>query len=214
MIAKELLNAVLRKHALKQGKFTLASGQVSDVYLDVKQAILDCVAGPIITEAVAEAIRALPREPGCKVVAGVPDAGTALALTAARRINEQCAGRWQTLMIRKAVKEHGTQSQIEGLDNLSETPEENRCVLVEDVITTGSSTIAALRTILDCRKLTPVAVVTVVDRGDNGAQNIMAAVPLPRLEIFALTTLSAVLTADSPERFSDYVWQRYWVADG
>jgi len=73
--------------------------------------------------------------------------------------------------VRKAAKDHGTRKLVEGADAL---PHGARVVMVEDVVTTGGSTLAAYQVLRDAG-LSVVGVVAVVDRLEGGADAIRAA---------------------------------------
>ena len=73
--------------------------------------------------------------------------------------------------VRKAVKDHGSRRMVEGDGHL---PRESPVVVLEDVVTTGGSTIRALETLREAG-LTPVGVVAILDRLEGGADAIRAA---------------------------------------
>lgn len=221
MTDRELISAVLKKYALRHGKFKLASGVTSNYYLDVKNALLHPLAGRCIAVLVARAIAEQIDSPGCTCVAGVPDAGTALAWGVSQVVWKHGLF-WPALMIRKGAREHGTQKHIEGDDNLRSVPvyypdtdsvehRVNSCVLVEDVITSGGSALRALTTIDEHPLLLPRAVVAVVDREEGGVDKLKRASlsfrdhPLVPFDftVIALTTMQEVI--QSPQDIVDYL---------
>lgn len=171
--------AELREHALVVGRVTLTSGRTAEYYVDAKRAILRPAGFRALGELVAEEARAL----GAGAVGGMtmgadPVACAALAAGADVKV----------FFVRKERKEHGLQRWIEGppLD-----PAE-RCLVVEDVVTTGGSTLLALERVKE-EGFEVVGVVSVLDRLAGGGAAIEAAAGAPYL---ALTTIDDVY----PER--------------
>jgi orotate phosphoribosyltransferase len=159
-VARARLLAGLREHALVIGRVTLTSGREAPYYVDAKRAILlpDTFAalGALLVEQ-ARACRA--RAVGGVPISAIPVACAALA-----------AGVERAFIVRKERKAHGLQRWIEGP---SLQPGE-RCLVVEDVVTTGGSTIEALERVRS-EGLTVAGVVSVLDRLAGGADAIQAA---------------------------------------
>ena len=179
MSARERLVAELREHALVVGKVTLSSGLEADYYVDAKRAILR----PPGFAALAELVAAEVSRSGATAVGGLtmgadPVACAALSGGAAVK----------AFFVRKERKAHGLQRWVEG--PLLEPGE--RCLVVEDVVTTGGSTIAAIERVRD-EGFEVVAVLSVLDRMAGGAEAIEAAAGAPYL---ALATIDDVY----PER--------------
>jgi len=156
--ARERLVAELREHALVMGEVTLTSGRTARYYVDAKRAILRPAGFRALGELVAEETRAR----GATAVGGMtmgadPVACSALAAGAAAKV----------FFVRKERKAHGLQRSIEGppLD-----PGE-RCLVVEDVVTTGGSTVAAVERVLE-EGFEVAGVVAVLDRLAGGADAI------------------------------------------
>src|ERR1019366_2063754 len=125
--AREQLISQLREHALVIGEVTLTSGALAQSYVDAKRAILR----PDGFAALAALVAAQVAEWGGTAVGGMtmgadPVACAALAGGADAR----------AFFVRKDAKAHGLQRRIEGPPLLPE----DRCVVVEDVVTTGGST--------------------------------------------------------------------------
>ncbi len=179
MTARETLIAELRRHALVIGDVVLTSGRRASYYIDAKRAIL-LPAGFL---ALAELLANQGREWGATAVGGMTMGADAPACAA-------LAGGLQAkaFFVRKDVKQHGLARRIEGppLDAA------DRCLVVEDVVSTGGSTIAALQALADegCQVC---GVITILDRLMGGAEAIAAATDAPYL---ALTTIDDVY----PER--------------
>jgi orotate phosphoribosyltransferase len=181
--ARARLIAALREHALVIGEVTLTSGQKSAYLIDAKRAILLPEGFRALGELVAaEAGRAGATAVGGTTMGADPIACSALAAGAPVK----------AFFVRKERKEHGLQRWIEGppLD-----PGE-RCLVVEDVVTTGGSAIHAIERIR-AEGFEIAGVVTVLDRQAGGADAIQAAAG--GAPYTALTTIDDVYP-DRPDR--------------
>src|ERR671917_2198216 len=133
--ARDVLVEELRAHALVIGEVTLTSGLTAQYYVDVKRAILRPAGFRALGELVAERARAWEATAvGGLTMGADPVACAALAGGADVK----------AFFVRKEVKQHGLQRRIEGplLD-----PGGERCLIVEDVVTSGSSTIQAIEAV-------------------------------------------------------------------
>jgi orotate phosphoribosyltransferase len=175
--ARARLQADLRAQALVIGEVTLTSGRKAQYYVDAKRAILLPDTFAAIGALVADRARAW----GASAVGGVPVSAIPVACAGL------AAGIPKAFIVRKERKEHGLQRWIEG-PGLSQG---ERCVIVEDVVTTGGSTIEALERVRS-EGLTVVGVVSVLDRLAGGAQAIQAALGEGRGEYAALTTIDEI----------------------
>jgi orotate phosphoribosyltransferase len=181
---KRVLLAELREHALVLGEVTLASGQTASYYVDAKRALLR----PPAFRAVGELVAAAASELGATAVGGMtmgadPIACAALAAPGGENLT--------AFFVRKERKEHGLQHWLEGPKLDPGTP----CLVVEDVVTTGGSTIRAIERVRD-EGLEVKGVVCVVDRLAGGADAIEAAGASP---FRALVTINE-LYPDRPDR--------------
>jgi orotate phosphoribosyltransferase len=159
--ARERLIAALREHALVIGEVTLTSGSTASYYVDAKRAILLPEGFLALGELVAaEAERAGATAVGGTTMGADPIACAALAAGAPVK----------AFFVRKERKEHGLQRWVEG------PPLEpgERCLVVEDVVTTGGSTIHAIERVRD-EGFEVAGVVAVLDRQAGGAEAIQAA---------------------------------------
>ena len=165
MDARDRLIAELREHAVVIGEVTLTSGATAPYYVDAKRAILRPAGFRALGEMVAERARAW----GASAVGGLtmgadPVACAALAAGADVR----------AFFVRKEVKAHGLQRRIEGPPL---APGE-RCLIVEDVVTSGGSTVQAIEAVREGGHEV-VGVVSVVDRLAGGAARIEQAAGAP-----------------------------------
>jgi len=162
MDARRTLIAELRAHALIFGEVVLSSGATAQYYVDAKRATLR----PVGFAAMAELIAGYAREWGATAVGGLtmgadPVACAALAGGADVKV----------FLIRKEAKGHGLQRRVEG----PLLTGEDRCLVVEDVVTSGGSTLQAIDALrAEGRQI--VGVVSVLDRLSGGADAIQAAI--------------------------------------
>jgi orotate phosphoribosyltransferase len=180
--ARERLLAALRRHALVIGEVTLTSGATAQYLVDAKRAILLREGFEPLAQLVAgQARRWEATAVGGMTMGADPIACAALAGGADVK----------AFLVRKEAKAHGLARRIEG--PLLGT--EERCMLVEDVVTTGGSTIAALQALRE-EGHEVVGVLAICDRLAGGAAAIAAAVSAPYV---ALTTIDEVYPA-RPDR--------------
>jgi orotate phosphoribosyltransferase len=163
--ARERLVAELREHALVIGEVTLTSGATAQYYVDAKRAILRPAGFRALGELVAvEAGRMRASAVGGMTMGADPVACAALAAGADVK----------AFFVRKDKKQHGLQRWVEG--PLLDAGE--RCLIVEDVVTTGGSTVRAIERVRE-EGLEIAGVVSVLDRLAGGGEAIEAAAGAP-----------------------------------
>ena len=183
MSASETLVGELRRHALVIGEVTLTSGAKARYYVDAKRAILL----PAGFAALAELVAGYARKWEATAVGGLTmgaDAPACAALAGGADV--------KAFFVRKETKAHGLQRRIEG------PPLERgeRCLIVEDVVTTGGSTVQAIEAVR-AEGHEVVGVVAILDRLAGGAEAIEhAAAGAPYA---ALATIDDVYP-DRPDR--------------
>jgi orotate phosphoribosyltransferase len=181
MSAKDRLVEELRNHALVIGTVTLTSGRTAEYYVDAKRAVLLPAGFRALGELVAEKARAWDATAvGGLTMGADPVACSALAAGADVK----------AFFVRKEGKQHGLQRRIEG--PLLEPGE--RCLIVEDVVTTGGSTLEAIEAVKEAG-LEIVGVTAILDRLAGGAEAIREAAGAP---YEPLTTIDDVYP-DRPE---------------
>ncbi len=161
--AHDVLLAELRDHALVIGEVTLSSGQKAQYYVDAKRAILR----PPAFRAVGELIAAEAAERGATAVGGMTMGADPLASAA---IGAEGGEGLIAFFVRKEKKQHGLQRWIEG----PVLEQGTSCLVVEDVVTTGGSTVRAIERILE-EGHKVAGVVSVVDRLAGGGEAIQEA---------------------------------------
>ena len=157
----------LREHALVIGEVTLTSGRKAQYYVDAKRALLR----PPAFRAVGELIAAEASERGASAVGGLTMGADPLACAA---IGARGGESLVAFFIRKEKKEHGLQRWIEGPMLEPGTS----CLVVEDVVTTGGSTIKAIERVLE-EGHRVAGVVSVLDRLAGGGEAIKEAAGAP-----------------------------------
>jgi orotate phosphoribosyltransferase len=177
--ARERLIEELRRHALVIGEVTLTSGASASYYIDAKRAILL----PEGFEALGELVVHFAGQWGASAVGGMTMGADAVVCAALSR-GAQVKG----FFVRRQVKEHGLQRRIEG--PLLEP--HDSCLVVEDVVTTGGSTLAAIEVLRQAGQQI-CGVLSVLDRLAGGGPAIERAAGAPYV---ALATIDDVY----PER--------------
>ena len=164
----DALLELLRERGFRRGHFVLSSGKESDFFIDCKPAVLLAEGHALVGGALLERIRDTLGP--VSAVAGVELGGCPLASAVA------CAS-WadgdplDAVYIRKSTKEHGTKKLLEGAEHLAPG---SRLAIVEDTVTTGGSTLRAVRAVRDAG-FDVAGVIAVVDRLEGGADAIREA---------------------------------------
>jgi orotate phosphoribosyltransferase len=173
--ARERLLQVLRDEALVIGEVVLTSGATAQYLVDAKRAILL----PAGFTALGELVAAQAAEWGATAVGGMTMGADPIACAALAGGADVKA-----FFVRKEAKQHGLSRRIEGPLLVSG----ERCMLVEDVVTTGGSTVRALEAVR-AEGLEVVGVLAICDRLAGGADAIREAAQAPYV---ALATIDEV----------------------
>ncbi len=175
------LTRIIRAKSYRTGDFTLSSGKKSSYYIDLKATTLHPEGAYWIGKAALTKVR----EAGIEVDAvggltlGADPIATAISLAA-----REAGLFWPALIVRKEPKKHGTSQYIEGLENI---PPGGNVLVLEDVVTTGGSSLIAIQRLREAG-YKPVAVLTIVDR-EEGGQSVMADQGLPLLSLITISQL-------------------------
>jgi len=171
--ARVRLGELLRTHAVRHGTFKLASGRTSDFFVDCKSVVLSAE-GHLYA---GVTLGRLAREfAPIHAFAAVPLGGCPLA-SAASLASAFGGEPVAAVYVRKEAKDHGTGKLVEGAERLPGP----RAVLLEDVVTTGGSSLRAAEA-LRAAGLEVVGVACLVDRLEGGGEALGAAgVPLRAL---------------------------------
>ena len=158
---------LLRELSFERRRVTLASGRESDFFIDCKQTILTAEGHALVGELMFQALDELPP---CDAVGGVELGGCPLA-SAVSLVSFQKGRPLTGFYVRKARKDHGTAKLVEGDKSLKPG---TRIALLEDVVTTGGSSLKAVET-LKAAGAVVVGIIALVDRLEGGADTIREA---------------------------------------
>ena len=158
---------MLLEKSVKTGDFTLASGKKSDLYVDCRVTAMDCHGARLVGEVGWGVAKDVVAAEKLDCLGGMTMGADPVSLAVGMESARQGAS-LQVFTIRKEPKDHGRGKQIEG--NFSEG---DRVLIVDDVITTGGSTLKAIEAV---RKAggTVVAALVLVDREEGGRAAIEA----------------------------------------
>ena len=151
---------IIRQKSFLRGQFKLASGAISDYYLDMKPTSFDPEGASLIAEIVCG-----------KLVLDTADAIGGLELGAVPIVAAVCAHSWPShpikgFVVRKEKKGHGTDQKIDG----NFTPG-MKVVLIEDVTTKGGSVMQAVRAVR-AQGAQVMRIITIVDRQEGAKDNL------------------------------------------
>ena len=175
---------LLRAESLMFGEFTLASGRKSRFYFDSKKTTLLAEGAYLAAVEVLRMIRAQRIE--ADAIGGMTLGADPIVCPVAA-LSQIDGPPLRAFIVRKEAKGHGTERQIEG--NLAPS---SRVIIVDDVVTTGGSTLSAIEA-AEGAGHEVVAVMCLVDREEGGAERLARWPFFPlfrRQEIFAETSAS------------------------
>tara|TARA_Y100000813_G_C24121050_1_gene332690 strand:+ start:14 stop:1123 length:1110 start_codon:yes stop_codon:yes gene_type:complete len=141
-----MISNLLKTDCIRTGKFTLKNGEISKYYFDMKL----LVSYPELLKSICNEIYNLIDE-RCDLLCGVPIGG--LPVCSYISINYNIP----MIMVRDEVKSYGTQKQIEG-----NYDKKNKCIIIEDVVTSGGSVQKVIDILED--KVEVIGVITILDR--------------------------------------------------
>src|SRR5499427_9927594 len=171
---RERLLELLRARAFQEREVVLSSGRTSNFYIDCKQVSLDAEGATLIGELFHAAIEEIA--PQAVAVGGLTLGADPLA-TATSVVSFLVGRPRAAFLVRKEPKGHGTGQWLESTRLAAGA----RVVVVEDVITTGASTLRAIERARDAGLVVAHAL-GIVDRLEGGGEAIAAAnVPLATL---------------------------------
>jgi orotate phosphoribosyltransferase len=180
---KQELLSLLARLSFRLGQFKLSSGGTSDYYIDCRTTTLHAEGGRFTGHAILELLEENDLE--AEAVGGLtlgadPIVSNVATASAWRALSHPGAPLLHGFLVRKAEKAHGTGRRIEGFYR-----EGARVVVVDDVCTTGASTINALEAAHEAGMIV-VAVVCVVEREEAGGRSAVvgAALGAPFFSLF------------------------------
>jgi orotate phosphoribosyltransferase len=164
--AQQLLS-LLARISFRLGQFKLSSGGTSDYYIDCRTTTLHAEGGRLTGHAILELLEhnAIDADAvGGLTLGADPIVSNVATASAWRGIKTPGAPLLHGFLVRKAEKNHGTGRRIEGFCR-----EGARVVIVDDVCTTGASTITAIEAAREAG-MNVVAVVCIVEREEAGGR--------------------------------------------
>lgn len=174
MYDRETLKQLLHDHALQFGDFTLASGKKASFYLDCRKVTLNSQSLPLVGEGMLDLLGGdMPELVGGMAIGADPITAAILTVAGTRGL------KLRGIMVRKEPKSHGTKKFVEGPYREGE-----RVVIVEDVVTTGASSLQAIEH-CEAVGLKVQRVLAIIDRLEGGREAFAA-------KGYELTTLFTV----------------------
>jgi len=172
--SRQKLLMTLAHKSFRLGEFKLSSGGTSDYYIDCRTTTLDAKGSRLTGEAFLEEIRQRGWTP--QAIGGLTMGADPIVVAVS-----VVSGELHGFLVRKAEKQHGTGQRIEGYREKGA-----RVVIVDDVCTTGASTVQAIQAARDFG-FEIVGVMCLVEREEaKGRANVeKAAAPAPFISIFS-----------------------------
>ena len=179
MASKEELLRILKEKSVLRGEFILASGAKSDFYVDGKRTTFDPDGAYHVGHLFMDEIEKLPTR--VDAVGGMSIGADPIVIAVGLAARER-GYPLRVFVTRKSVKDHGTQKTIEG--NFQEG---DKVVMVEDVMTTGGSTLQAIDFVRQAGGEV-VAALVIVDR-EKGAMENLRKEGIPMISLFSIKTV-------------------------
>lgn len=171
---KKKLLILLKKEALKKGRFVLSSGKISNYYLDGRVITLTPQGAYLVARIILDKIKSKDiAAVGGPTLGADPIVGAVALLSHLKKIP------LKTFIVRKHAKIHGMQRQIEGPKLIKNS----KVMLVDDVATTGKSLIEAMQS-LKAIGVKVAKILVIVDRCEGAKEN-LAKVGLKLESIFS-----------------------------
>jgi orotate phosphoribosyltransferase len=190
---REQLLQLLARQSFRLGDFKLSSGARSDYYVDCRATTLHAEGARLVGRVIFDLIRDKRWKPKAigGMTLGADPIVTAVTILSAQSIVTRSPARTRPLdfpdeffihgfLIRKQEKEHGTEQRIEGFRKPGA-----RVVIVDDVCTTGASTIQAIEAAKQAG-MEVIAVVCLIEREEAGGRTAVekVAAPAPFVSLF------------------------------
>jgi orotate phosphoribosyltransferase len=154
---------LIRTRSFGRGKIKLVSGRESDYYIDMRPTTLHAAGATCVGELIADALEGLPVEFVGGLESGAIPIATAVATASNRR-----GGNIGAFFVRKRAKDHGARKLVEGLPK-GQTLQGRNVVIVDDVMTTGGSSVQAIEAVRE-EGGNVLLVLTIVDRLEGAAE--------------------------------------------
>ncbi len=146
--------------------FTLVSGRTSFYYFDCKATTLDPEGVGLVGEVMLDAIERLVKQEGVGGIGGLTLGADPISISTAIAAHRRGI-RLSPIIVRKESKKHGTRKWVEG-----DLQSVKNVIVIDDVITTGGSTITAIERLRESG-LNVVRAAVIIDREEGGRENIV-----------------------------------------
>jgi orotate phosphoribosyltransferase len=166
MTARASLIQLLKERSVRYGEFTLASGRISDLYIDARLTTMSPEGLALIGPLVLATVRRMKWN--ADSIGGLTLGADPIAYAAAYA-SVASPPQLRAFTVRKEPKQHGTRKLIEG-----PFKQGDRAVVIEDVVTSGASALRAIDAVREAGG-TVVGVVALVDRHEGGTEALKAA---------------------------------------
>ena len=179
MTYRDQLKHLLLERSVRFGNFTLSSGGSSTYYIDARRTTMSAEGQVLVGQVGYEIVSQSGLEP--THLGGLTMGADPISYAIAHRSHLE-GHPLDGFSVRKEAKHHGTGNRVEGgLDPSS------RCLVIEDTLTTGKSTLSAVEALRE-HGVTVVGVLALVDRSDN-AEELFREIGLPLLSFFPVKEL-------------------------
>ena len=179
MTYRDQLKHLLLERSVRFGNFTLSSGGSSTYYIDARRTTMSAEGHVLVGRVGYEIVSQSGLEP--TDLGGLTMGADPISYAIAHRSHLE-GHPLDGFSVRKEAKHHGTGNRVEGgLDPSS------RCLVIEDTLTTGKSTLSAVEALRE-HGVTVVGVLALVDRSDN-AEELFREIGLPLLSFFPVKEL-------------------------
>ena len=149
-----MIDELMETNCIKIGKFKLKNGEYSKYYFDMK----NLISYPRLLSRIGDELFKLI-DKNCNIICGVPIGGIPISTYISTKYNIPM------IICRDSVKEYGTEKCIEGTFKSTD-----KCIIIDDVITSGSSVNNIIKLLND--KVSIIGVVVIIDRQQNHICNI------------------------------------------
>lgn len=197
--ARSALLDLLARTSFRLGNFTLSSGAKSDYYIDCRTTTLHAEGGRLTGLAILDVLREHGLDPAAVggLTMGADPVVSAVAIASAWRAQrEQSASLIHGFLVRKAEKAHGTGRRIEGF-----CEKDAPVLIVDDVCTTGASTITAIEAAREAG-MRLIAAICLVEREEAGGRAALEAAceGAPFIRLFTANDVRAAHVRQFPLR--------------
>lgn len=180
MTHREELKRLLLERSVRFGNFTLSSGASSTYYIDARRTTMSAEGQVLVGQVGFQVVQESDLNP--THIGGLTMGADPISYAIAHRSHLEGLP-LDGFSVRKEAKHYGTGNRIEGGLDMS-----SRCLLIEDTLTTGKSTLSAVEALRE-HGVTLVGVLALVDRSEN-AEQLFREKGLPLLSIFRVEELT------------------------